>query len=154
MINKYGIVLLLAVASSAARAANEPQFAIKESHRDANGVTFRTAAGTMRIEVCGDHVVHAVASPTLEIPGPKVPIVTQPCQANNLEVKVGKKSVNISTAVITVKVDTASGAVSFLSKDGKVVLAEPQQGGKAFDVPSVAEMKTWQVQQTFLSPSD
>jgi alpha-D-xyloside xylohydrolase len=154
MINKYGIVLLLAVASSAARAANESQFAIKESHRDANGVTFRTAAGTMRIEVCGDRVVHAVASPTLEIPGPKVPIVTQPCQANNLEVKVGKKGVNISTAVITVKVDTASGAVSFLSKDGKVVLAEPQQGGKAFDVPSVAEMKTWQVQQTFLSPSD
>ena len=34
--------------------ASEPQFAIKESHKDSNGVTLKTAAGTMRIEACGD----------------------------------------------------------------------------------------------------
>ena len=34
------------------------------------------------------------------------------------------------------------------------MLTEPAEGGKTFDVPSVAEMKTWQVQQSFLSPSD
>ena len=34
------------------------------------------------------------------------------------------------------------------------MLAEPKDGGKSFDVPSLAEMKTWQVQQTFRSPSD
>ena len=67
---------------------------------------------------------------------------------------VGKTEVQLSTAAITVSVDTATGAVSFLSSDGKVVLAEPKQGGKAFDVPSVFETKTWQVQQTFLSPPD
>lgn len=154
MSKKYGIVLLFVIASSAVWAANEPQFAIKESHRDSNGVTFRTAAGTMRVEACSDRVVHVVASPTSEIPGPKVPIVTQPCRANNVQVKVGKKEAKLSTASITVTVDIASGAVSFLSRDGKVVLTEPKQGGKAFDVPSVFEMKTWQVQQTFLSPSD
>jgi alpha-D-xyloside xylohydrolase len=154
VINRYGIVLLLVVASTAAWAANESQFAIKQSHPDSNGVTFTAAAGTMRIEACGDRAIHVVASPTSVIPTPTVPIVTQPCQANSLEVKVGKKAISISTAAITVKVDAASGAVSFLSKDGKVVLAEPSQGGKAFDVPSVSEMKTWQVQQAFLSPPD
>ena len=46
------------------------------------------------------------------------------------------------------------GALSFLSRDGKAVLAEPENGGKSFDVPSLAEMKTWQLQQTFVSPSD
>ena len=154
MTHRHTIVLLLVVASTAAWAANESQFAIKRSHPDSNGVTFTTAAGTMRIEACGDRAIHVVASPTSAIPTATVPIVTQPCRANSLEVKVGKKSASISTAVITVKVDAASGAISFLSKDGKVVLAEPSQGGKAFDVPSVSETKTWQVQQTFLSPPD
>ena len=154
MTHRHIIVLLLLVASTAAWSANGSQFAIKESHPDSNGVTFTTAAGTMRIEACGDRAIHVVASPTSVIPASTVPIVTQPCRANSLEVKVGKKTVSISTAAITVKVDAANGAVSFLSKDGKVVLAEPSQGGKTFDVPSVSEMKTWQVQQMFLSPSD
>jgi len=35
---------------TAAAWASEAQFAIKESHKDSNGVTLKTAAGTMRIE--------------------------------------------------------------------------------------------------------
>jgi alpha-D-xyloside xylohydrolase len=154
MTKKCGIALLFVVASTAACAANEPKFAIKESHRDSSGVTFRTAAGTLRIEACGDRVIHVVASPNSEIPDAKVPIVTQPCRASNFQVKIGKSETKLSTASITVAVDAASGALRFLSSDGRVVLAEPKQGGKAFDVPSVAEMKIWQVQQTFVSPSD
>ena len=141
MTKKCGIALLVAIASVAALAANEPQFAIKESHRDSSGVTFRTAAGTLRIEACGDRVIHVVASPTSEIPGPKVPIVTQPCRAENVVIKIGKKDVKLSTAGITVSVNATTGAVSFLSKDGKIVLAEPKDGGKSFDLPSLAEMK-------------
>ena len=108
----------------------------------------------MRIEACGDRIIHVVASPTAEIPAPKVPVVTQPCRADNVVVKIGKKDVTLSTAGVTVSVNAATGAVSFLSKDGKAVLAEPKDGGKSFDVPSLAEMKTWQIQQTFLSPAD
>ena len=108
----------------------------------------------MRIEACGDRVVHVVASRTSEIPTPKVPVVTQPCQANNVQVHIGKTEAKLSTAVLTVTVDTASGAIHFLSPDDKTLLTEPNQGGKSFDVPSVFETKTWRVQQTFLSPSD
>ncbi len=154
MTKKYGIVLLLLLASSLVWAANEPQFAIKESRRDSNGVTFRTAAGTMRIEVCGDRAIHVVASPTSEIPSPKVPVVTQPCRDSDFQFKVGKKEARLSTAAVTVIIDAATGAVSFFSKDGRPVLTEPKEGGKVFDVPSVFETKTWQVQQSFLSPAD
>src|SRR5882724_7723350 len=153
MTHKRGIILLFVIAT-AALAANEPQFAIRASHADASGVTFQTAAGTMRIEACGDRVIHVVASPTSEIPSPKVPIVTQTCRADNLQVKVGKKETKLSTAAIIISVNAATGAVSFFSRDGKAVLAEPTEGGKPFDIPSVAEMKTWQVQQSFLSPPD
>ena len=139
---------------TAAAWASEPQFAIKESHKDSNSVTLKTAAGTMRIEACGDRIIHVVASPTGEIPAPKVPVVLQPCRADKVVVKIGKKDVKLSTAGVTVSVTATTGAVSFLSRDGKTVLAEPRDGGKSFDVPSLAEMKTWQIQQTFVSPSD
>jgi len=154
MTKTYGIALLLILTTSAVWAATDAQFAIKESHRDPNGVTFRTAAGAMRIEACGDRVIHVVASSSSEIPSSKVPIVTQPCQANNLKIKRDKKEVRLSTAAITVTVEAANGAVSFFSADGKPLLAEPKDGGKGFDVPALSEKKVWQVQQTFLSPSD
>jgi len=148
------IVLPLIVAYSSAWAASGPQFAVKELHKDANGVTFTTAAGTMRVEVCGDRVIHVVASPTSDLPNPHVPVVPQPCKADSLQVATWKNEIKLSTAAIAVTVDRATGAVTFLSKEGIPVLVEPKEGGRAFDVPSVFETKTWQVQQTFLSQSD
>ena len=151
--NKW-LVLVFIIISSLARSADQSHFGIKQVHRDSSGVTFVTAAGAMRIEGCGDRVVHVVASSTSEIPAPKVPVVTQPCHAQNLQVASEKNDVKLSTGMITVKVDRATGAVTFLTKEGRTVLAEPRDGGKTFDVPALAEMKTWQIQQTFLSPSD
>ena len=153
MINRCG-VLLLFIASSLTWAEGQNRLAIRDSHPDPNGVTFQTAAGKMRVEVCGERVVHVIASPTSEIPAPKVPVVTQPCRAKGVQVKSTNATITLATAALTVSVDRSSGALRFLSKDGKTVLAEPPAGGKAFDVPSVYETKTWQVQQTFLSPSD
>jgi alpha-D-xyloside xylohydrolase len=153
-LSKKWLVLFFTVISSLASSADQSHFAIKQFRRDSSGVTFVTAAGAMRIEACGDRVVHVVASSTSEIPAPKVPVVTQPCNAQNFQVASEKNDVKLSTGIITVKVDRASGAVTFLTKEGRTVLAEPRDGGKAFDVPALAEMKTWQIQQTFLSPSD
>lgn len=153
MTKTYGIGLIFILAISAAWATG-PQFAVKNPHSDSNGVTFQTASGTVRIEACGDRVIHVIASRTSEIPGPIVPVVTQPCRATDVQVKLGSKEIRLSTGAITTVVNVATGAVSFLSTDGQTVLAEPEDGGKAFDVPALAEMKTWQVQQTFASPAD
>ena len=154
MINKYSVLALLLITSLAAWAENHSGFAITKSSADANGVTFQTRAGKMRIEVCGERIVHVIASSTADIPAPIVPVATQSCQASGLQVKTEKKEIRLSTAAVTVLVNVRSGALSFLSKDGKSVLVEPAEGGKKFDVPSLFETKTWQVQQTFLSPSD
>lgn len=155
MIKLHELALSLVLASSSAFcAANGPQFAVTESHRDSNGVTLRSAAGTMRIEACGDRVIHVVVSPTAEIPTSRVPIVVQPCSASNVVVKVEKKDVKLSTGGVSVTVNAMTGAISFLSKSRETVLAEPAEGGKAFDVPAIAEMRIWQIQQSFISPVD
>jgi hypothetical protein len=93
-------ILLLLVATSSVWAMDKPQFAVKESRRDSSGVTFQTSVGVMRVEVCGDRVIHVVASRSSEIPHPKVPIVTQQCQPTNFQVNVGRQEVQLSTAAI------------------------------------------------------
>jgi alpha-D-xyloside xylohydrolase len=150
---KYVVALFLGL-SSAAWAAKQPQFSVKTFTRDVNGVTVVSLAGTMRIEVCGDRAIHVVASPTSEIPASKVPVAIQPCNAQNFQIVSVKKEIKLSTNALTVSVDTETGALTFFSGDGKTVLSEPKEGGKQFDVPSLFEAKTWQVQQTFLSPPD
>jgi alpha-D-xyloside xylohydrolase len=152
-INKCLVLLFISI-SSLVWAGNQPQFSVKEFHRDLNGITFTTNAGVMRIEVCGDRVVHVVASPTSEIPTPKLPVVIQPCKAENIQVASEKNEIKLSTEAISVTVDRLTAAVTFSKKDGAPLLAEPKEGGKAFDVPSVFETNIWQVQQTFSSPSD
>ncbi len=154
MINKCGVFLLCLIASSTAWGTSGPHFAIKESHPDSGGVTFRTEGGAVRIEFCSDRIVHVIASPTSDIPIPKVPVVTQPCRVSDLQSKIGKNQIKLSSSAVTVVVDASSGAISLWSRDGKSLLAEPKQGGKAFDVPSIFENKVWQVQQTFVSPPD
>src|ERR1700722_943089 len=150
---KHVVALFLGL-SSAAWAAKQPQFSVKTFTRDVNGVTVVSLAGTMRIEVCGDRAIHVVASPTSEIPASKVPVGIQPCNAQNFQIVSVKKKIKLSTNALTVSVDTETGALTFFSGDGKTVLAEPKEGGKQFDVPSLFEAKTWQVQQTFVSPPD
>jgi alpha-D-xyloside xylohydrolase len=151
---RTGLLLFSLLTLLAVSASGESQFAIKQSHADSNGVTLQTAAGSMWVELCGDRVVHVVASRKSDLPSPKVPIVTQPCKASNVQVRIGKTETTLSTSALVVTIDGATGALSFLSKDGKTLLAEPKQGGKAFDVPSVFEAKAWDLQQTFTSPAD
>ena len=144
----------LLILAGSAEAANATRFTVQEFHKDANGVTFRTIAGTMRIEVCGDQVIHVIASSTTQIPPAKVPVVTQSCVGQEFQVKTAEKHIDVRTRNLDVRVDLATGALTFLSPEGKVLLAEPDGGGKAFDVPSTPDKSLWQIQQTFLSPAD
>ncbi len=88
----------------------QQQFAVKQSQKDANGVTLRTAAGIMRVEFCGDRVVHVVATPGSRLPTPKVPIVTGACKADGVRIKIAKQEVRLSTAAFVVAIDSATGS--------------------------------------------
>ncbi len=154
MVHKFSALLLLFIASYSTWGSDQPQFAIKETNKDSNGATFRTANGIMRVEFCGDRVVHVTASRTADLPASKVPVVIEPCRAKELQIDTGKAEIRLTTSAAMVVVDPSSGAITFQSKDGKTVLAEPKLGGKSFNVPSLFESKLWQVQQTFISPPD
>src|ERR671931_2523720 len=120
MINKCAVSLMFLIAASTC-AASTSSFSIKQSHTDSNGVTFQTVAGTMRIEICGDHVVHVVASRTSQLPSPKVPVVTSPCKAERLQIISGKNDIKLQIEAISVSVDITSGSVNFLPKHGDTI---------------------------------
>ncbi len=75
MNKKIGVLFVSLVVMSAVWSAAQPQFAVKQSQKDSYGVTLRTATGMMRVELCGDRVVHVVATPEAQIPTPKVPSI-------------------------------------------------------------------------------
>src|SRR6266566_9919448 len=98
MNKKIAVLFVSLVVTSAVWSAAQPQFAVKQSQKDSNGVTLRTATGTMRVELCGDRVVHVVATTAAEIPTAKVPVVTGPCKADNVHINIDKQEVRLSTA--------------------------------------------------------
>ncbi len=63
MNKKIAVLFVSLVVTSAVWSATQPQFAVNQFQKDSNGVTLRTATGMMRVELCGDRVVHVVATP-------------------------------------------------------------------------------------------
>src|SRR5258708_38220526 len=105
MKKKIGVLLVSLVVTSAGWSAAQPQFAVKQSQKDSNAITLRTPAGSMRVELCGDRVVHVVATTAAEIPTAKAPVVTSPCKADNVHITIAKQEIRLSTAERAVAID-------------------------------------------------
>jgi len=99
-------------------------------------------------------MIHVVASPTREIPLPIVPVVTGQCNDSDFKVVSNKSTVVIHTAALQVSIDRETGALSFLSADGKTILSEPRGGGRELTPETIDGKPAFQVQQKFLSAQD
>ncbi|MGD1062751.1 MAG: glycoside hydrolase family 31 protein [Terracidiphilus sp.] len=127
---------------------------IQSFERITNSVTIYSESGALRIEVCSDRMIHVVASPTREIPLPIVPVVTGQCNDSDFKVVSNKSTVVIHTAALQVSIDRETGALSFLSADGKTILSEPRGGGRELTPETIDGKPAFQVQQKFLSAQD
>jgi alpha-D-xyloside xylohydrolase len=129
-------------------------FPIESFVRDTRGVTFRSSSGAIRIDVCSDRVIHVVASPTSSIPKAIVPVVTETWTPTPFQMTEDAATFHLDTKAMRVDVEKSTGAVTFLDASGKVLLAEPANGGKSFEPEEILGTKTWKVDQSFLSPPD
>ncbi len=127
---------------------------IRSLERNANGATLYADGGALRISVCSDRIVHVVASPAREIPAAIVPAVIGECNDTQFTLRSDKAKISVRTGALEVSVDRATGAVRFLSPDGKAILSEPVSGGRKLTPETIQGVSTFQVQQTFLSPND
>jgi alpha-D-xyloside xylohydrolase len=127
---------------------------VQTFERNTNGATLYSESGALRVSVCSDRIVHVVASPAREIPAAIVPAVIGECNDSHFKIESNESKISVRTAALEVSVDRATGAVRFLSADGKTILSEPASGGRKLTPEAIQGISTFQVQQAFLSPAD
>lgn len=125
---------------------------VKSVHQDADGVTLHMQVGTMKVQVCTERVIHVVYSPADQVPAQLVDVVTRTWKPVPFEVQDLSDTIAIITRGLQVRVNRASGAVSFFDTSGKPILEEPSAGGKRMTPVTVAGENTWQPEQIFISP--
>jgi len=148
------VIALMPVGTMAAHAGLNREFPIRSFVRDAHGVTFTSPGGALRIDVCSDRVIHVIVSPTQSIPENVVPVVTEDWKPVKFSVREHAGFVRIDTRSVRVEVAKSTGAITFLNSSGKVLLAEPHSGARRFEPEKILGVRTWKVDQSFVSPAD
>jgi alpha-D-xyloside xylohydrolase len=124
-------------------------FAVTSFQRNPDGVTFATSSGAMKIQVCTDRIVRVVCSPTNKIPATKSFAITRDWQRVPFKVKENADAVTITTRDLQVRFNRNTGAVTFLDKTGKVMLAE-NSGARRF----TPRGEFFTAEDSFASPPD
>ncbi len=105
----------------------------------------------VRLQAVTDRIIHITATPLdsftnvqslMVLPRKRMPV--------KWDVKDEKEQVVLSTPALRAIVSLTTGEISFTDLSGKLLLAEPREGGKSFD-PVVEEGEpSFQLRQTFL----
>lgn len=127
---------------------------IQSFKRNANGVTFYSISGALRVEVCSERIVHVIASPTRVIPSAIVPAAIRPCGGSSFKIVTDTSTYTIQTSALQVRIDRETGTVHFLSADGSTILSEPAGGGREMKPAMIDGTPTFHLRQEFVSPPD
>ena len=130
-----------------------------EKQRD--GVLFElkkpneTDARWLKIQICTENIIRVIAAQD-------TPFSKRPSLMTNLtqwapvpwSVKTNAGEVEISTAKVTVRVNSLSGEVAFYSPHDRLLLHEKTGGGKIITAAEVMGEQTFHIRQLFDSPDD
>ena len=148
------LFLLLGVASVSAMPALSLDSHSPAIQRTSDGVILHSSAGTLRIAVCSERVIHVVASPTDTMPEPKVPVVIRPCKGASFAVFSDPATVSIKTAELRIEIDRATHSLRFLTASGQKVLSEQPHDGRSIVPANFSGMQTYKIRQDFLLSPD
>lgn len=140
----FGAVVLVILGPTKSLCASSP---IQSFERNSTGVTLYSDIGAVRVDVCSDRIIHVVASPPQKLSPAIVPAVIHPCHDSIFKVEWNKSTVAIRTAALEISIDRGTGALRFLSGDGKSVLSEPGDGGRTLTQITIDGTPTFLVQQ-------
>ena len=130
-----------------------------EKQRD--GVLFElkkpneTDARWLKIQICTENIIRVIAAQ--DTPFSKRPsLMTDRTQWAPVpwSVKTNAGDIEISTAKVTVRVNSLSGAVAFYSPQDRLLLHEKTGGGKIITAAEAMGEQTFHIRQLFDSPDD
>jgi alpha-D-xyloside xylohydrolase len=135
-------------------AQQDSAFAIKSYTKDATGITIITTDGLTRITVCTDDIVHVVSTPEASLPKQVLATVVHSWSSAPFVVDENDRRLEVKTAALKVDIARSNGAIEFFTLDGVPILREKDAAAKQFQQVAVDGVKTWRVEQSFLSPDD
>ncbi|MEP6898486.1 MAG: TIM-barrel domain-containing protein [Rhodanobacter sp.] len=109
--------------------------------------------GRVRLQVVSDKIIHVTAIPAGNFDLPKSLMAVKTGGDTHFTVSTESGHVLLKTAELTADVAIDTGAVQFLGKDGKLILAE-QAKGRSFTPVTVQKQSFYAVRQQFESPDD
>jgi alpha-D-xyloside xylohydrolase len=117
--------------------------------------TLKVACGTLKIELCTDDVIR-VACSSSDAFFTRASLATAPkqCVPTPAQVSTAGGQMTITTDRLSVRVDTATGAVTFLDPSGATVLAEQPGGGRTLTAATIQGEATHNVRQEWQPQSD
>jgi alpha-D-xyloside xylohydrolase len=145
--------VLLCALGSFTQCFAEPSstFAVESYKKDAAGVTVTTSHGLMRVEICTDRIIHVTVTPEQSFSKQLLITVPKIWSPVPYSLQADGERLLLSTSALTVEIARNTGAVTFLSRDGKHLL---QEASRSFTPAVETGTATWKVEQTFLSPKD
>lgn len=111
-------------------------------------------ARLVRFEVMGERIIRVSATPERSFADPTSLVVVPREHVTPYTVARQGDTISLQTAALTASVIASTGEVRFTDRDGKVILAEPQGGGKQFTPIRVDETEGYTIRQVFDSPDD
>ena len=145
--------LILTSCLVAVSAHSEP-LPVSATHQDADGVTLKLAAGTLKLRVFSPRVVEVVYAPGGSLPPNKSFAVISPPTRTKWKLVEAKEEISLRTDALEVRVNRASGAVGFYDPTGQPVLLEKSGGGKSLTPAHVGQIDTLRSQMAFEFPAD
>jgi len=116
--------------------------------RDTGSVTLQWEHRSLRVEVCSAQVIHVIASPAETIPKPIVPVAIRDCNDDAFTVAADGSAITLKTSALNVRIDRATGAITFNSSDGRRVLRETQ-GRRQLTPVDIGGTPAYRVEQEF-----
>jgi alpha-D-xyloside xylohydrolase len=108
---------------------------------------------SVRLQVINDKVIHVTAVPGKSFPAIKS-LIAVDLKGNKPSFKAEnvKGYAILHTGILDAIVSLRTGEVVFHDKEGKIILAEKQGGGKSFDTVTIQNKQYLKVRQQFESP--
>lgn len=143
----FGIILLVCL-SVACRSQSSTSQKVSFTKTD-NGILINTSNGEVSLTVFDDHIIHFVANPKQIDNSISSKIVDVKPVATKWDVIKEKGLIGVSTSLIKALVNPITGAVSYLDKNNKSLLAEPATNGRVYGENTIYGNKTQFAKQTF-----
>ncbi|MBR4298561.1 MAG: DUF5110 domain-containing protein [Bacteroidales bacterium] len=108
----------------------------------------------VRLEVVGDKIVHVSATPERKFADPQSLVVLPQEGRTGFDLVEEDGMLVVETSALKAVVSMSTGEVRFEDKEGNVILAEQEGGGKTFEPIRVEGTSGYTFRQVFDSPED